>query len=135
MYSEDMRVVRSSRTLQKKLKAKEPWFIISNDFSSTREEIIKNYYHRFEIEETFKDIKHIFKNKPNWIKKISTLKTILIFQIIGIWIFFDLKYLVKSFRNIKKKLSWIKKVFEKIQAEIRSTAFRFFFKGKEKKLC
>lgn len=121
MYGEKMRVVRSSKTLQRKLKAKEPWYIITNDFDSTREEILKTYYYRFEIEETFKDLKHIFNSSQRYLTKISTLKTILWFQTLGIWLFWVTGKLTKivttKLRQTKKKLSWIRQVFEQLTRE------------------
>ena len=125
IYGEKLRIVRSSKTLQKQLKAKEPWYILTNDFTSTRKEILKYYYHRFEIEETFKDLKHIFNTKPNWFKKPKTLRVILWFQIIGIWLCWQLKRLIPKATYIKKTLSWIRRIFEQIQTEIRSLAFCF----------
>lgn len=126
MYEEKIRVVRSSRTLQKKLKAKEPWYIITNDFTSTREEILKTYYYRFEVEETFKDIKHILNSNQKYLTKISTLKTILWFQTLGIWIFWvtgKLTKLLQKQTNLKKKLSWIRQVFEQITRETTQLIF------------
>lgn len=131
IYGERLRIVRSSKTLQRQLGAKEPWYILTNDFTSSRQEILRYYYHRFEIEETFKDIKHLFTTKPNWIKKTSTLKTILWFQILGIWLCWKLKHLIPPERNKKKLRSWIRRIFEAIQAEVRGLAFCFRPQGKE----
>ena len=122
MYGEKIRVVRSGRTLQKQLKAKEPWFIISNDFVSSREMILQTYYFRFEIEETFKDLKHIFNSSQKYLTKISTLKTILWFQTLGIWIFWKFNKQTfftkqKAKQHLKKKLSWIKYIFEHLTRE------------------
>ncbi|MEI6532647.1 MAG: transposase [Candidatus Roizmanbacteria bacterium] len=58
-------------------KHKEPWYILTNDFSSTRKEIITIYYHRFEIEETFKDLKHVFGLKKFFIKRMMSFKVLL----------------------------------------------------------
>jgi len=41
-------------------KAKEPWYLLTNDLNLTAEQVIDVYYHRFEIEEVFKDAKHLF---------------------------------------------------------------------------
>jgi len=120
MYGEKIRVIRSSRTLQKKLKAKEPWYIITNDFTSSRKEILKTYYYRFEVEETFKDLKHIFNSNQRYLKKISTLKTILWFQTLGIWLFWvtgKLTKLLQKSQHLKKKLSWIRRIFEQLTRE------------------
>jgi hypothetical protein len=37
----------------------EPWYILTSDMAKSRKKIIRIYYHRFEIEETFKDLKHV----------------------------------------------------------------------------
>lgn len=50
-----LRVVRSP----KGRRAREPWYILTSDFVSSQSKIVRIYYHRFEIEETFKDAKHI----------------------------------------------------------------------------
>jgi IS4 transposase len=55
LYGVRLRLVISAKT-----KAwKEPWYILTSDFESSTERIIKLYYHRFEIEESFKDVKHL----------------------------------------------------------------------------
>jgi len=66
LYGLTLRVIRSPKSRR----AKEPWYILTNDLSSSRTKIVRIYYHRFEIEESFKDVKHIFEfrrvrlNKP-----------------------------------------------------------------------
>lgn len=54
LYGRKLRVVISDRE-----KVKEPWYLLTNDFVSTRASIVKNYYHRFEIEEFFRDTKRL----------------------------------------------------------------------------
>jgi len=122
MYGEKIRVVRSSKTLQRKLNVKEPWYIITNDFKSSRKTILETYYYRFEIEETFKDLKHLFNCSQKYLSKISTLKMILWFQILGIWLLwkFSRKLFIKRQtikQHLKKKLSWIRQVFEQLTRE------------------
>jgi len=46
-----LRVVRS----QKQGRNKEPWYILTSDTKRTPRQVIKTYYHRFEIEESFRD--------------------------------------------------------------------------------
>jgi hypothetical protein len=57
LYGLTLRVIRSPRSRR----APEPWYILTNDMQSSRDKIVRIYYHRFEIEETFKDTKHLFE--------------------------------------------------------------------------
>jgi hypothetical protein len=50
-----LRVIRSP----KNGKNDEPWYILTNDLRHSRNKVVRIYYHRFEIEETFRDIKPI----------------------------------------------------------------------------
>ena len=45
LYGLTLRVIRSPKSRQ----AKEPWYILTNDFSSSQNKVVKIYYHRFEI--------------------------------------------------------------------------------------
>ncbi|PID31334.1 hypothetical protein CR983_01590 [Candidatus Saccharibacteria bacterium] len=75
-----LRIIRSSKSRR----APEPWYILTNDLSSSRTKIVEVYYHRFEIEETFRDIKHIFEYKRTRLTKPNSLKVLLWFVSIGI---------------------------------------------------
>ncbi len=44
---------------EKKEGTKEPWYLLTSDLDSSREEIVRAYYRRFEIEEFFKDAKRL----------------------------------------------------------------------------
>lgn len=115
IYGKILRIVRS----QKKKNMKEPWYLLTNDFKSTKDVIIADYYFRFEIEETFKDLKHIFKlSKFYKIKKKQTFLILLWFCIIGIWMSFLLtaRYLKQRvIQNKHKLLSFTRFFFEQIQ--------------------
>jgi IS4 transposase len=75
LFGTTLRVIRSPKSRR----APEPWYILTNDFASSRNKIVKIYYHRFEIEESFKDLKHVFEfrrvklNKPNSLKVLLWL--------------------------------------------------------------
>jgi IS4 transposase len=86
-----LRIIRSSRKQQKTVKSRQPWYILTNDFISTRPTITNIYYHRFEIEEWFRDLKHIFHTQVKFIKRPQTLLTIIWFQILGTWLLYTLK--------------------------------------------
>lgn len=80
-YNHRLRLVVSD-----KLKGmKEPWYLVTNDFTSTREEIVTDYYHRFEIEEFFKDAKWLLGLE--WVRflKAHSMAVVLWFVILGLW--------------------------------------------------
>ena len=82
IYEHELRVVRS----KKSGKHKEPWFIVTNDFQSTADEIIAIYYHRFEIEEFFKDAKRL--SDLEYLRKVNdqSFTIILWFILLGTWV-------------------------------------------------
>ncbi len=115
-----LRLVRSPRSRR----CKEPWYILTNDFSSSREKIVRIYYHRFEIEETFKDVKHIFElkrvrlNKPNSLKVVLTLISIgfaLLYHLRKSKVFRHFAEQRKVPKNPKKALSWVRDSWETLQ--------------------
>lgn len=70
----ELRVVRSDDP-----EAGEPWYILTSDRTSSRKRIVQIYYHRFEIEETFKDIKHVLELEAIRFMKPLNLKVVLWF--------------------------------------------------------
>lgn len=109
-----LRVVRSPKSRR----AKEPWYILTNDVTSSRDKIIRIYYHRFEIEETFRDMKHIWELRRTRLNKPLSLKTILWLVSIGI----GLLYLVTkpTKRELytvhrKKQTSWLRQAYEQLR--------------------
>lgn len=108
LFGLKLRVIRSP----KGRRAKEPWYILTNDFSSSRNKVVKVYYHRFEIEETFKDIKHIWEFKRTRLNKPNSLKVLLWFISLGI----ALIYLTtkSSKQSPRKQTSWIRQGMEQL---------------------
>jgi IS4 transposase len=105
-----LRVIRSPKSRG----ATEPWYILTNDFSSSRNKIVMIYNHRFEIEETFRDIKHIFEYKRTRLNKPNSLKVLLWLVSLGI----GLLYLVtkpNKQSNPKKQTSWLRQAYEQLQ--------------------
>jgi len=110
LFGLTLRVVRSP----KNRRASEPWYILTNDFASSRTKVVKIYYHRFEIEETFRDMKHIWELKRTRLNKPNSLKLILWLVSTGI----ALLYLTtKPTRqsNHKKQTSWLRQAYEQLQ--------------------
>ena len=119
IYEKQLRIVRS----EKKKDMKEPWYLLTNDLIHTRDHVIASYYFRFEIEETFKDLKYIFDLKQFYrIKTKQTFLILLWFYILGIWLSFLLpcaaSYIQKRIViNVHKKLSIPRLFFEQLQLE------------------
>lgn len=107
-------------------KLKERWYILTNDLSSSREQILDIYKHRFEIEETFKDLKHVCDLKKFSIKRKLSFKILLNFVCLAFWISywcFQITQLGVSILRIlshpKKKKSYFKIWWEEIQRQTR----------------
>jgi hypothetical protein len=80
-YDRDFRLIVSD----KKDGMKEPWYLLTNDTNATREGIITRYYHRFEIEEFFRDAKRLLGLEwVSW-KSETSLAVTLWFVILGVW--------------------------------------------------
>lgn len=126
LYGRTLRLVVSppppKSLMQKEGKKAQRWYILTNDLKSSREDILKIYYHRFEIEETFKDLKHVSKLKRFFIKKKLSFKTLLAFTCLGFWLAFWCYQLRKladitfyTLTHPKKKRSFFKIWWENIQ--------------------
>lgn len=114
LFGLTLRVIRSPKSRR----APEPWYILTNDMMSSRTKIVKIYYHRFEIEETFKDIKHIFEYKRTRLTKPNSLKVLLWFVSIGIaLLYIATKPTQQAIRatSPKKQTSWLRQAYEQLQ--------------------
>ncbi len=117
LFGMTLRVICSPKSRR----ASEPWYILTNDFRSSRNKIVKIYYHRFEIEETFKDIKHIWEMKRTRLQKPNSLKVILWLVCIGIALLYlatrPTKQTICS-PQPKKQISWLRQAYEQLQREL-----------------
>lgn len=124
---EKLRVVVSEKLSEREDSQgnRESWYLLTNipQKKKSKEELVASYYFRFEIEETFKDLKHIFELKKFYrIKKQQTFKVLLWFIILGIWLSFLLEkpkqYLIQRIQEKKRmKLSVVRFLYEQIQLE------------------
>lgn len=104
----------------KKPQNTEPWYIITNDMDSYRKEVLHIYATRFEIEETFKDYKHIQKLKRLRIKTCETFTILLWFASLAFWLAFWVeKERIPKKVNPKKKRSFFRIFWEDIQRALR----------------
>jgi hypothetical protein len=82
-YTYELRLVRSNKPIN----GTDPWYLITNNETSTRDEIIQTYYQRFEIEEFFRDAKHILGLEHVHFKTVQSLTVALWFAMLTVWLF------------------------------------------------
>lgn len=117
-YKKELRLIISDKSK----KSNEPWYLITNDIKNKREEIIKEYYYRFEIEELFRDIKRLLLIEYLNLKNINSFKIVMWFIIIGMWFIWSIKDIKKEIKertqaNLSKIRYFIEKV-EKINIQV-----------------
>jgi hypothetical protein len=110
LYGLTLRVIRTPKSRRHP----EPWYILTNDKASSRTKIARIYYHRFEIEETFRDVKHIFELKRTRLNKPNSLKLILWLVSLGIASLYLVTKPTKH-ANPKKQTSWLRQAYEQLQ--------------------
>jgi hypothetical protein len=108
-------------------KAKESWFIVTNDMEASAEAVTEIYYYRFEIEEVFKDAKHLFGLETIKFKKPNRLETVLWFVILGFWLHDHLETTLQVSREVVQRTKgsfaqsrthyWLEKIKFELQAQ------------------
>lgn len=123
------RLVRSG--LRPGMKSEEPWFLLTNIPADklTRQQVLRTYARRFEIEEHFKDIKWIEGYEWHRVKKPGVARTVFMFVFFGWWL------LLKAYGHAtdhpqtrqthpKKRLSWFRTIWEYWQRLRSQPVFR-----------
>jgi hypothetical protein len=119
LFGLTLRVIRSPKSRR----AKEPWYILTNDMTSSRNKVVKIYYHRFEIEETFKDAKHLFELKRLSFMRPASLKMVLWLVFLGIALLYTVTKPTKqptNASNPKKQRSWVRQAYEQFERQLTS---------------
>jgi hypothetical protein len=117
LFGLTLRVIRSPKSRR----AKQPWYILTNDMKSSRNKIVNIYYHRFEIEETFKDGKHLFELHRLSFSRPTSLKVVLWLVFIGIALLYTVNRTNRqrvAAHSPKKLISWVRQAYEQFQREI-----------------
>lgn len=116
-HGHDWRLVRSD--LKPGMKEEEPWFLLTNISVSrlTRQQVLRTYAKRFEIEEHFKDIKWITGYEWHHIRKLEVARTVFMFAFLGWWLLLKaygsaVRYAATRKTHSKKRLSWFKTIWE-----------------------
>ncbi|HVQ44028.1 MAG TPA: transposase [Candidatus Saccharimonadia bacterium] len=103
----------------------EPWYILTSDMGSRRQKIVRIYYRRFEIEETFKDLKHILDLDQSKLNRPLSLKVVLWFTSLSVILSFLVGWWTRKpdkTRHTKKTLSWFRQFFEALEREMLQPA-------------
>lgn len=108
-------------------KVTEPWYLLTNDLSLTAGEVTDIYYHRFEIEEVFKDAKRLFGLEYIRFKLPERLTTVLWFVCLGFWLHDRLEQVVAVSRTVVQQAKqlpvqsrthyWMEQIKHALQAE------------------
>lgn len=118
----ELRMVRSN--LRPGMKEPEPWFLLTNlpDTEATRLQVLRRYAERFEIEETFKDVKWLQRLEWQQIQKPTVMRTVLLFVFLGWWLLWRFVATRLPVRKVhpKKRLSWFRAAWEQYQGLLLS---------------
>jgi hypothetical protein len=114
----DWRFVRSD--YRPGMRGEEPWMLLTNLSSHkfSRQQVIRTYAKRFEIEEFFKDIKWIERYEWHQIRTARVVRTVFMFTFLGWWLLYRAcqaiveKARAEGTAHPKKKLSWFRSVWE-----------------------
>lgn len=122
-YSTRLRLVRS----EKPENGNDPWYLVTNDIVSTRTAIIDQYYHRFEIEEFFRDAKHILGFERLSFKTTQGLTIALWFALLTAWFFERCAETLTELQEAERKawrVSRFRYVYERLLHEtLRATDY------------
>ena len=98
----------------------EPWYILTSDMKNRRRKIIQIYYHRFEIEETFKDLKHILDLVRTKLMKPASLQLLLWFTSLSLILAYLSGIRADAWINTthpKKRICWFRLFYESLVRE------------------
>lgn len=94
----------------------EPWFLLTNlPGEVSRQQVLHRYAERFEIEESFKDLKRVQRYEWQQIRLPEVMRSVLLFTFLGWWLLWrhvarQGKALVRE--HPKKQRSWFRQTWE-----------------------
>ncbi len=104
---------------------------MTNDLVASAKDVIEIYYHRFEIEEVFKDAKYLFGLETIQFKIPERLTTVLWFVMLGMWLHNHLETTIQASRAVVQKCKqsfaqssthyWLEKIRFELQAQASAT--------------
>lgn len=109
----------------KKKQNTERWYILTNDMDTSREDILIIYKTRFELEETFKDYKHIQRLNVLRIKTKETFTILLWFASLAHWLaWWSNGTRADQTVHPKKKRSFFRIFWEELQQALRAEGLK-----------
>lgn len=121
VYGHDLRLIASDDPCN----GNDPWYLVTNDFASTRKQIIAHYYHRFEIEEFFRDCKRILGFEYLRFKTTQGLAVALWFALLTCWLFEKITHALTEAQEQERarwRVSRFRYVYESITRELLRAA-------------
>jgi hypothetical protein len=116
-HGRDWRLVRSD--YRSGMKQEEPWFLLTNvpPQRKSRQQILRTYAKRFEIEEYFKDVKWIEGYEWHRMRQLQTARTVFAFVFLGWWLLLKAYGVAAAHpatrkTHAKKRLSWFRTIWE-----------------------
>lgn len=131
--SHRLRLVRSD--LKPGMKDPEPWFLLTNlpdkcpgsgAGGVSRRQLLNRYAERFEIEESFKDVKWLQRLEWQRVRKPEVIRSLLLFVLLGWWLLWRYisptvtKQAPQKKLHTKKRLSWFRQTWEELQRLLRT---------------
>ena len=101
----------------------DPWYLVTNDTKSKRQTIINRYYHRFEIEEFFRDCKRLLGLEQHQMKSVRSLSILLWFVILGTWFLHTCLAKLSALQQ-SERLSWCVSGVRYVWEVMRQEAWR-----------
>lgn len=120
-YGHDLRLVVSDTPTNNN----DPWYLITNATAASREDVITRYYHRFEIEEFFRDAKRLLAMEYLRFKTTCALTTTLWFVVLTAILFARLAATLSVAQEIERscwRVSRFRYVLETLRRELWITA-------------
>jgi hypothetical protein len=124
IYDARLRLVRSDTP-----EDGEPWYLVTNDVDSSREAVVTVYYHRFEIEEFFRDAKHLLGLEHVRYERAETLAMLMWFTLLGMWFVWEIEQQEKEESKKAREsfeVSIVRYYFELFRQEILRGARRYY---------
>ncbi len=103
----------------------EPWYILTSDLTTPRDKVLGIYAHRFEIEETFKDLKHVLDLAATRLNSPASLKVLLWFASLSLILAFLVRRWTTNARTShpKKRCSHYRLFVEALTRELLGPRF------------